>query len=371
MVVNHSCRSILSLPPKRQPPMIQLPILNIGDRSRGNSKCLVDAAVTYGFLYVSPEGTHFTRNLIESQFALSKEFFSQPATEKEHYHVGTDNRGWVGMHNEILDPGKQSKEFKEAFNIGEFDAQGMPQQEMPAFLSTETSLNQLRTFEDVCRQTCNQILDLVGIGLEVEGGDDWFSRRHGKPSGCTTRLLHYPSLPAEVGLSLEEDVRAGAHSDYGSITLLFQRPGQPGLQIRPPGNSDAWSPVPVFPEGYPAAEIPPILVNIGDLMSYWTNGLLRSTVHRVIFPKDTGANKDRYSIAFFCHPLDDAELVAVPSKIVQEYRRKLGNENGEGPESEQYHGHGGGMTDKRALTAKEHLLKRLAATYSHRVEKAG
>jgi len=68
--------------------------------------------------------------------------------------------------------------------------------------------------------------------------------------------------------SLDTDVRAGAHSDYGSVTLLFQRPSQPGLEIRPPGESQVWSPVPVFPSSYASTTFPPILVNIGDLLSY-------------------------------------------------------------------------------------------------------
>lgn len=74
-------------------------------------------------------------------------------------------------------------------------------------------------------------------------------------------------------------VRAGAHSDYGSITLLFQRPGQPGLEILPPSsqtngprntsNDAPWTPVPVTPPGTENDLSPPILVNIGDLLSYW------------------------------------------------------------------------------------------------------
>ena len=92
----------------------------------------------------------------------------------------------------------------------------------------------------------------------------------------------------------------------------------------------------------------PILVNIGDLLDYWTNGLLKSTVHRVIFPKGE-EGRDRYSIAYFCHPIDEAELVAVPSELVRGRKRENG---GSGSEE-------GGMV----LTAKDHLNQRLAATY--------
>lgn len=76
----------------------------------------------------------------------------------------------------------------------------------------------------------------------------------------------------------------------GSLTLLFQRPLQPGLEILTPSSS--WASVPVYPPGTESDPFPPILVNIGDLMQFWTDGLLRSTVHRVTFPEHGG--QDRY-----------------------------------------------------------------------------
>jgi isopenicillin N synthase-like dioxygenase len=148
---------------------------------------------------------------------------------------------------------------------------------------------------------------------------------------------------------LTENGTKQAHSDYGSLTLLFQLPGQPGLEIKTP--SGAWESVPVDPHGTllsdPSKPLP-ILVNIGDLLAYWTNGLLKSTVHRVIFPKDARrGGEDRYSMAYFCHPLNDAELIAVPSKKVEQYEGGVdGMKKGE-----------------KTLTAKDHLLERLTATY--------
>ena len=188
---------------------------------------------------------------------------------------------------------------------------------------------------------------------------DWFSSRHGSPSGCTLRLLYYPALPDGADLDDEVDIRAGAHSDYGSITLLFQRLSQPGLEILTPPS--AWAPVPVFPEGYnTSTTLPPILVNIADLLSYWTNGLLKSTVHRVIFPKDARrGGEDRYSIAYFCHPADKAELGPVPSRLVTE-RKLIDGEKV---------GYGGGADGKKAMNAKEYLERRLEATYGFRMDK--
>lgn len=172
-------------------------------------------------------------------------------------------------------------------------------------------------------------------------------------------------------------MRAGAHSDYGSITLLFQQTGQPGLEILT--SEGKWAPVPVWPGDHTAktnAELPstgstfpPILVNIGDLLSYWTDGVLKSTIHRVVFPLaertlPTSASKDRYSIAFFCHPLDDTELVPVPSQLVTNAR------NAKKELESQPVGFGGGAgslgPNSRVLTAREHLMSRLGATYDFR-----
>jgi isopenicillin N synthase-like dioxygenase len=109
--------------------------------------------------------------------------------------------------------------------------------------------------------------------------------------------------------------------------------------------SGEWAPVAVSPPGTDNDPSPPILVNIGDLLSHWTNGLLKSTVHRVIFPKDAKrGGDDRYSIAFFCHPVGTTILEAIPSNMVK--------------------GHGMEVaSDASSITADEHLMSRLKATY--------
>lgn len=162
-------------------------------------------------------------------------------------------------------------------------------------------------------------------------------------------LRQYPVLPDTLVLDPTEDIRAGAHSDYGSVTLLFRLPGQPGLEVMTPAGE--WASVPVDPEPNSGSSKLPILVNIGDLLSYWTNGLLKSTVHRVILPTpgiSSDKVEDRYSIAYFCHPEDAAELVEIPSDIVKACG-KISN------------GHSG--TSGSVLTAKDHLVQRLTATY--------
>ena len=77
-------------------------------------------------------------------------------------------------------------------------------------------------------------------------------------------------------------------------------------------------------------------------MHLWTNGLLKSTVHRVVFPMEE--SRDRYSIAYFCHPLDSVEIEAVPSDLIK--ARKSEKDTG-----------------KEKITAEGYLKKRLRETY--------
>ncbi|KAJ5088939.1 hypothetical protein N7532_007623 [Penicillium argentinense] len=344
---------------------ISLPMVDLSDPDVETAgKALIKAAVTYGFLYIDSRTTGFTKDHVNQAFDTSKEFFAQPNAAKEPFRRGPDNRGWVGMHVETLDPEHhQLGDFKEALNIGELK-DGKFQQPLPATIISREK--EIARFTDLCNDTCARILALLAHGLEISS--DFFTSRH-DPSGGSTgnslRLLYYP--PRLPSFRPEKDIRAGAHSDYGSITLLFQCPGQPGLEILTP--DEKWAPVPVYPDDSVKYPFPPILVNMGDMLSYWTDGLLKSTIHRVVFPDDAQSDsrskgQDRYSIAFFCQPVSSTELIPVPSKIVAAYRQQKARDGSDGS----IVGYGGGAgrlnSDESRMTAGEHLQARLNATFS-------
>ncbi|ESZ94874.1 hypothetical protein SBOR_4750 [Sclerotinia borealis F-4128] len=334
-----------------------IPVIDISGSVLENAevaKQLVDAASTFGFVYIRNLGKDIPVDAIERTFELSRKFFSSPIEEKQACKITENNRGWSGMHTESLD-GKNQRvgDFKEAFNLGDF-VDGKAEQPLPPSLSPhETELNEFQLY---CHKLCLKLLTLFAIGLEIDpasGGSTWFSsRHHGGTTGCVLRLLYYPSLPPDSDYQPDVDIRAGAHSDYGSITLLFQRPSQPGLEILPPSSTSEpeWTPVPIQPPPTESDPSPPILVNIGDLLSHWTNNFLVSTVHRVIFPKSILPSEiaDRYSIAYFCHPVGSTVLESVPSERV----KRFGEENGEGERKK-----------GERITADEHLMGRLRATY--------
>ena len=115
------------------------------------------------------------------------------------------------------------------------------------------------------------------------------------------RILNYPEqdAPPEPG-----QIRAGAHTDYGSLTILRQDAAPGGLQAM--GPDGRWLDVPPLADSF--------VVNLGDLMQRWTNDRWRSTLHRVVNPPlDARGRSRRQSIAFFHQPNWDAEIACIPS----------------------------------------------------------
>lgn len=357
---------------------IDLPLFDISQETPELGKAIVKAAAKWGFLWIagspSPEkesaesnGSYdLNEDIVDNIFDISRSFFMEaPPSEKQECSI-TNNRGFVGMHVENLDPTKHARgDFKQAFNLADPDpTTGQWRQRIPPTFQRKDA--DLRDFHARCRRIADRILRLIAMGLEIEDVN-WLARSHEKASQAC-RLLYYPTLPPNSDYDHEADIRAGAHSDYGSITLLFTRPDQPGLEILTP-DGDTWASVPVFPENYHSKTFPPIVVNIGDLLSYWTNGFLKSTVHRVVLttpPTPSGelddakaenTDADRFSIAIFVQPEDDTVLAPIPSPLVEERAASFKG---------RVVGHGGGVLDAEAmttLTAGEHLSSRLRATY--------
>ncbi|CCX30926.1 hypothetical protein FPQ18DRAFT_334912 [Pyronema domesticum] len=306
------------------------------------ASALLESARTLGFLYITFDGTEFTPENVSEMFGIAKEFFASPEDEKSTCPISADNKGWSGMHTETLDPATQKRgDFKQAMNFGEF-LNGSPQQPITPTLAPH--IPTISRFSDMCATLSRRLMRLFAEALEIEasaGGAEYFTASHTSsngPSGSIMRLLYYPATTPNYEKGV--DIRAGAHSDYGSLTLLFQHQ-ESGLEILSQGG---WSPVPVVKDA--------ICVNIGDLLSYWTGGLLKSTVHRVVVPKG-GEQRDRYSMAYFCHPVDTTLLEAIPSEQVKQRGQRGANEA------------------EKAITAAEHLKGRLAATYGWKEKGAG
>ncbi|KAI7530934.1 hypothetical protein KC316_g17285 [Hortaea werneckii] len=230
---------------------VNIPVIDLSPSNPHASSELLDAAAHYGFVFIAndPSTTGLSTTGIDKIFSLSKQFFSSPTEIKEEVSIASNqagkNVGWLSQGIEKLDPTTQKRpDIKEAFNIGEPIQNQLPQ---PLPKPLQPHAQTLIAFQNKCHALCQTILTHFATALEIE--KDWFTTRHEQskgPSGTVFRLLYYPAAaenPPTGGSETGDDIRAGAHSDFGSITLLFQQRGQPGLEIRTPsGEWAAWGP---------------------------------------------------------------------------------------------------------------------------------
>ena len=137
------------------------------------------------------------------------------------------------------------------------------------------------------------VLDLLNEHLELPPGTLANLHRLNALSGDQVRFVKAPPQPMD-----DRRVALGQHTDFGSVTVLFNRLG--GLQILPPGRDAEWCYVRPLP-GH-------AIINLGDAMVKFTNGLLRSNIHRVVSPPGAQADTTRYSLVYFARPEDDIPL---------------------------------------------------------------
>ncbi len=136
----------------------------------------------------------------------------------------------------------------------------------------------------------------VGLGMDKHFFDDKVDRHITNFS-----VLHYPEQPKPP---LPGQLRAGAHTDYGSLTILKPDSAPGGLQVLSKGGG--WIDVPTLPGTF--------IVNLGDLMAEWTNDRWVSTLHRVVNPpRDKAVGSRRLSMAFFHQPNYDAVIECLPT----------------------------------------------------------
>jgi isopenicillin N synthase-like dioxygenase len=152
---------------------------------------------------------------------------------------------------------------------------------------------QTLAYQAAIRELGGRVLAMLARSLELP--EEHFTPFYDMP-GTTLRLLRYPPHPQAA---LANQLGAGAHTDWGGVTLLAQD-DLGGLEVR--NVEDQWI------QATPVAGT--FVVNLGDLMQRWTNGLYRSNMHRV---KNNSTSRDRYSIAFFFSPRPDSRIECLPT----------------------------------------------------------
>jgi len=314
-----------------------LPIIDLKADESTIIHSILNACSTTGFFYLR------NHNLLDAQqhmFKLAKEFFRLPLNIKEQHLITKENHGYVRRGQENL-AGTDTKliDEKEAFNIGKL----IQPDQLPSLFAETDNYEFIIKFYRNCYDLCMKLLTYLAQSFDIDA--DYFTSRHKweLKSADTLRLLHYPAVKNHS----DESIRAGAHSDYGSITLLFQHGQQSGLEVLD-RSTNTWHPVEPFDDM--------IVVNFGDAFEYWSKGFIKSTVHRVAMPIiDSTKENERFSIAYFNHPNDSTLLTPVPSKLIlnqkfekDEHARLVLNHDNED-----------------TLTAGEHLQTRFNKTYTY------
>jgi isopenicillin N synthase-like dioxygenase len=261
---------------------------------------LWQAGVDIGFFQLENHGIDLTA--VREAFAMTEQFFSLPDAVKGQYPLQkANNAGWETRAQ--VRPSTGTPDQKESYQI--------TRPHMAALWPTEAELAGFQatmlSFERQCWEVGMKVLSCFAhkLGFDAE----FFTRAHDPAAPdyqSTLRLLHYYAIPPEAQDKLEL-WRAGAHTDFDCLTLLFQRQGQGGLQVCPGKEMEAqaWTPIP------PDGDV--ITCNIGDMLMRWSDDRLPSNFHRVRNPLPGEYMGPRYSLAFFCQANRNA-MIEGPAK---------------------------------------------------------
>lgn len=259
---------------------------------------LWSAATDIGFFQVIDHGIDLAE--VRAAFAAAEEFFALPEAVKAR-RPKRFNSGWEQLTQ--IRPSVGVPDQKESYQITLSNMDGLwpEDDELAGFRAT------MLDFEHKCWALAMELLSLFADKLNFER--DFFARAHDPSSPTyqsTLRLLHYFALPADADLT--GVWRAGAHTDFDCLTLLFQRAGQGGLQVCPGKEMAAqeWTSV------QPSEDA--ITCNIGDMMMRWSDDLLPSNFHRVRSPGSADHRGARYSIAFFAQANSEVTIAGPNAK---------------------------------------------------------
>ncbi|MEL6584459.1 MAG: 2-oxoglutarate and iron-dependent oxygenase domain-containing protein [Pseudomonadota bacterium] len=300
-----------------------IPVLDFHDWERdpnGFADALGAACRGPGFLLLKGHGV--PEALITRVFEQAAALFALPAKAKDALSIyrSPHNRGYAALGSESLDDTSEQVDQKEAFNIGLDLAEDDPRVRAGEPFRGVNFWPDLPGFKEDLLDYFNAVWSL-GVALhrpiarDLRLPEGYFGPHFTAPM-ATLRLLHYPAG------SPQEAIGAGAHTDYGSVTLLATD-GVAGLQVQPRG-SEEWVDVPHVEGAF--------VVNIGDCLMRWTNDIYISNPHRVIPPQ-----RERFSVAFFLDPNPDSVIQALP---------------------------GTGAAKYPPVTGAEYLMGRLTATYA-------
>lgn len=311
-----------------------VPVIDIAPLRGGPGQAATVAAIgqacrKIGFFYAVGHGVPQAQ--IDAVYAQAKRFFDLPEGVKQRIAIEHSpcHRGWFRLGGENLDPAKQADgDFKEGLKIGrdlplthERVVAGLPLHgpnqwpDLPGWRAV------MQDYYDTMVELGHLVLG--GFALALGLGEEFFEPWLGITM-TTLGPLHYPP---QTGRITAQKIGAGAHTDYGCLTLLHQD-ASGGLQVR--RRDGVWIDAPPVPGSF--------VVNIGDMMERWTNGVFCSTPHRVV----NVSGQDRYSLPFFFDPDFYAPVECLPTCLAP-----------------------GEVAKYAPTTAGQHLLDMIAASFEY------
>lgn len=335
-----------------------LPIIDISayldgtsspDTRRETARAINAACTNYGFFYLTGHGIPSSK--LDQIIDLARRFFALPLDEKNKIkrfdaggpEGGDSARGYQGL-GENVTAGLQ--DMQEAIDFYRpWDGEMEQGDGGPGTRKTLQGPNlwpseprELRGVYEAYIESVTKVgralTRAMGAALELgsaEGGkaedeDEDVFVRHCDESFWVMRMINYPPLPASKqpgetqGKHGEQDLSqfsCGAHTDYGCVTLLLTDPTPGALQVQLKDGS--WLPADPIPGAF--------VVNIGDMIERWTNGIWKSTMHRVIHRGDGGVNGveggGRVSVPFFFEPNFDAMVKPLESCVERSGRPRM------------------------------------------------
>lgn len=253
------------------------------------------ACETIGFLVITGHG--ISSELQDRVFALSREFFDLPEEEKLRYKVPHTYFGYNPVGSEYVAYSLGTKappDLKANYTLGRLDidrrdpyySSPLGQRIFPDNVWPDRPpqfRSVISEYYYATERLAQTIMEMFALALHLPR--TYFADKTNK-SVDFWRVLDYPVLPTPV---LPGQMRIGAHTDYGTLTLVTS--DSAGLQVQTP--SGEWEDVPYVPGS--------IQVNIGDMMALWTNDKWISTMHRVLPPGAAPESKAqrRMALTFF------------------------------------------------------------------------
>ena len=277
-----------------------IPVLSLQDFTQGTPaqqqtfvEDLGRALTAIGFFALTDHGIDDA--LVQAAYAAAAAVFTLPTAVKHRYEDRTlsGQRGFTALGREHAKDSPYP-DLKEFWHVGA--DQAMPPNlwpsEVPEFKSVMLAL-----FAQLDR-CAYRLLEACALYLELP---QTFLADMIHDSPTLLRVLHYPPVVAELPAA---QMRAAAHEDINLITLLCEATA-PGLELLQADGT--WRPIAAIPGQ--------LIVDTGDMLQNLTNGLFKSTTHRVTNP---GNDRDRrFSLPFFVHPRPEVDLSPLPTSIAR------------------------------------------------------